>query len=289
MLRPLLLCLFLGALPAPAADPALRDQIAELFRQRQFADARALLEKTVAADPGNAHAWHSLGRAHLALQDPQPAVSALEKAVRLEPQHSGHQHQLGHAYGLSAQKAGLLSKLSLAKKCKAAYEKAIELDPRNLDARWSLMDYCRQAPGLAGGGMDLAYAQAAEIRNLDPSRGRLALATLHVAEKKHAEAFALFDEVLATEPADYAALYQSGRLSAMTGEHLDRGLARLRQCLDQSPPSGEPGHAAVHWRMGNIHEKQGDRPAALAAYESAQTIDPAFVPARESLRKLKKG
>ena len=49
--------------------------------------------------------------------------------------------------------------------------KAIELDPKNIRARNSAMEFCRQAPGFLGGGMDKAYEQATEIKKLDPVRG----------------------------------------------------------------------------------------------------------------------
>lgn len=281
MLRPLLF-LVLTALPAVAADQALREQVTELFKQRQWAEAQAVLEKAVAAEPGNAEAWHSLGLTHLARNDAEKAVAALEKAAGLEPANGEYFLQLGHAYGLSAMKAGLFGKLGFARKCKAAYDKAVALDPRNINARWSVMEYCRQAPGFVGGGMDQAYAQAAEIKQLDARRGRAAYASLYVADKKYAEAFALYDEALRENPQDGDALYNVGRIAALSGEQLDRGLAALRNLL-----AHEGGNnARTHTRIGNILEKQGDKPGAKAAYESALAIDPAFTQAIDSLRKL---
>jgi tetratricopeptide (TPR) repeat protein len=281
MLR-LLLLIALTALPALAADLALRDQVTELFKQRQWAEAQTLLEKVTAAEPGNAEAWSSLGQVHLARGDFEKAVAALEKATATDPAKSHYFLLLGNAYGASAQKAGLLSKFGFAKKCKAAYEKAVELDPKNIDARWSVMEYCRQAPGIAGGGMDQAYAQAAEIKKLDARRGRVAYSNLYVADKKFAEAFALYDEVLREKPDDADALYHLGRLAAISGEHLDRGLAALRQHLTLEGG----GNARTHTRIGHILEKKGDQPGAKAAYEAALALDPKFTLALESLRKL---
>jgi tetratricopeptide (TPR) repeat protein len=284
-----LLLLALLAVPALAVEPAARDQVNALIQRRQFAEAQSLLDQAVAATPGDAEAWSLLGRLAQQQGNAERAVEALEKATTLAPADSNLQRLLGDAYGFSAQKAGLFSKMGFAKKCKAAYDKAVELDPTNLDARWSVMEFCRQAPAMVGGGMDQAYAQAEEIRKLDANRGRIALATLYVAEKKMVEAFGLFDEALRASPDDYAALYQLGRLAAMTGQRLDEGLANLRKCLTLSVPAGQPGPAPVNWRIGNLLEKKGDKPAARAAYEAALAADPAFVPAIESLRKLKEG
>lgn len=282
MLR-LLLFLCLSAVPAFAADAALRDQVATLFNQREWAKAQTLLEQASLAEPANAEVWQFLGQCLLARGNPDQAVTALEKATALAPQSSNTFLMLGNAYGAAAQKAGLLSKFGLAKSCKAAYEKAVALEPANINARWSLMEYCRQAPGIAGGGMDQAYAQAAAIKQLDARRGRAAYASLYSADQKYAEAFALYDEVLATDPADEDSLYQIGRLAARSGEQLDRGLACLRELAGRP---GRPPDARCQTFIGTILVKKGDKPGAKAAYEAAIVIDPHFPPALEGLRKL---
>lgn len=285
MLRSLLL-LTLTALAASAAESALGEQVAELFRQRQWNEARTLLEGITAKEPANAEAWQALGQAQLALQNPDAAVAAHEKAAALLPNNAIYQLQLGHAYGFAATKAGLFSKMGFAKKCKAAYDKAVELDPANINARWSLMEYCRQAPAIVGGGMDLAYAQAAEIKKLDARRGRAAYASLYSTEKKYAEAFALYDEVLREQPGDADALFQVGRLAAQSGQQLDRGLAALRELAAHPDRKTD---ARLHTFIGNILEKQGDKPGAITAYEAALAGDPKFTRALEALRKLKEG
>ncbi len=285
MLRFLLL-LTLTALAASAAESALGEKVAELFRLRQWNEARTLLEDITAKEPANAEAWQALGQAQLALQNADAAVAAHEKAVAILPNNAIYQLQLGHAYGFAATKAGLFSKMGFAKKCKAAYDKAVQFDPSNINARWSLMEFCRQAPGIVGGGMDLAYAQAAEIKKLDARRGRAAYASLYVAEKKFPEAFALFDEVLRDQPGDTDALFQIGRLAAQSGQQLDRGLAALRELAAHPDRKAD---ARLHTFIGNILEKLGDKPGAITAYEAALAGDPGFTRALEALRKLKEG
>ncbi len=283
MLRYLLL-LAVAVLPAFAEDNTLRDQVTELFKHRQWAEAQVVLEKITVAEPANALAWHYLGQTYLARNDAENAVSALEKSTTLAPENSEYQRIYGDACGLSAIKAGLLSKMGWAKKCKAAYDKAIELDPKNVRARYSAMEYCRQAPGFIGGGMDKAYEQAAEIKKLDPARGRQAYSTLYTADKKYPEAFALYEEALQEKPGDDDALYNIGRIAAISGQHLDRGLATLKEILTHP---GKANDARVHTRIGNILEKQGDNAGAKAAYAAALVGDPKFVQALEALRKLK--
>jgi tetratricopeptide (TPR) repeat protein len=284
ILLPLLLTLVSVAHAALA--PADTDLVRALLRDRKFAEAEAALLKLTVQHPVEPDAWAGLGDTQLRQDKAEEAVKSFEKAVELAPTTADYHRQLGDAYGRSAQKAGVFSKLGFAKKCKAAYEKAVELDPTNLNARFSLMSYFQQAPSMVGGGMDKAYAQAAEIKKLDAARGRVAYANLYVAEKKYAEAFNEFEDVLRSTPDNYAALFQIGRLAALSGERLDRGLETLKQCLAATPPAGQPGHDAANWRLGNILEKKGDKAGAKAAYEAALAVNAKFAQAIDALKKL---
>lgn len=269
-----------------ATETSLKEQIATQIEGRHWSTAQPLLEKALAADAKDPEANYYLGLTLLNQNKGETAVPYLEAATSLAPQNSEYQRALGDAYGVSAQKAGLLSKLGWAKKCKAAYDKAVELDPRNIPARNSVMQFCLQAPSMIGGGVDKAYAQAEEIKKLDPVQGRIAYITIYIAEKKSTEAFALLDEALQAKPDDYLVNYQFGRLSAVTGLKVDEGLNSLQRCLTLTPAPGQPPLAAVHWRIGTLRELKGDKAGAKAAYEAALAIDPKFKNAIESLKKL---
>ena len=273
-----------------AVDPAALAAARTLFNDRgKSTEAQNAFAALAATDPKNADVNFFLGQLANRRDEPEKAVTYFEQALAAEPNAGRHYHGLGDAYGRSAEKAGLLSKWGLAKKCLAAYERAVALEPTAVEFRFSLFEFYRQAPAIAGGGFDKALAQAAAIKQLDANRGRFAFATLYLGEKKYAEALAQFDEVLQTAPDDYPSLYQVGRLAAVTGQYLDRGLTSLRRCLELPVPNpaNTPGHAAAHWRIGVILEKKKDLPGARAAYEAAVKLDPAFTPAADSLKKLK--
>ncbi|HEY4247926.1 MAG TPA: hypothetical protein VGM64_13820 [Lacunisphaera sp.] len=265
------------------ADDVLRAQVTTLFKQRQWAEAQVILQKVTAAEPNNAGAWFYLGQTYQFRDDAEHSVPAFEKATALDSTNSIYQCYLGDAYGLAALKAGLFAKLGWANKCKAAYDKAVELDPKNIRARVSVMEFCRQAPSFLGGGMDKAYEQAAEIQKLDAVRGRKAYAGLYIADKKYTEAFALYETALREKPGDDDSLYSLGRLATISGEQLDRGLVALREILTHP---GKSNDAPTQTLIGNILEKKGDKTAARVAYEAALVGDAKYVPALEGLRKL---
>ncbi len=276
-------------LAAAAIDPAQLKAATDLYNQRKTAEAQQAFESLAKADAANAEVQFFLGRIALQKDDSEKAVAYFEKAVSLAPNDSRYHHRLGDAYGRAAQKASLFSQMGLAKKCKTSYEKAVELDRSNVDARQALMSFYLQAPGIAGGSTEKAQALAEETKQFNAPRSRLMLATVYTAQKKYDLAFALFEDVLKEKPDDYTALYQIGRLAASTGQSLDRGLTALRRCVELPVPEGEPGHAPAWWRIGNILEKKNDRTGARAAYEAALKVDAKFPQAIEALKKLSAG
>lgn len=282
-----ILLLLVTAVIAHAAVSAERiADVQGLLRDRKIAEAEIATKALLRAHPAEAEVHALLGRVFTAQGDADAAVKACQKATELAPSSSTYQHKLGDAYGFAAQKTGMLSMMGLAKKSRIAYEKAVELDSKNLDARSSLMSFYQMAPSMVGGGVDKAYAQAAEIKKLDPARGRLAYGLIYVGEKKFAEAFAEFEAVLGATPDHYLALYQFGRAAALSGDQIDRGMEALKKCLTLPPTPGSPEHDAVHWRLGNLWEKNGDKSAARTAYEAALAINQNFKQAVDALKKL---
>ena len=146
--------------------------------------------------------------------------------------------------------------------------------------------FFHQAPPPLGGGIGRAFAEAEEIKQRDAKRGLLALARLHTIENQTEQAFARLEELLTAFPDEYVALYQIGRLSASTGDNLERGLAALRRCLALDVPAGAPTHADAHWRIGDILRRQGDRAGARIAYIAALHENPTHPEASAALAKL---
>jgi tetratricopeptide (TPR) repeat protein len=262
-------------------------QAEELYNARRYAEARPAFEQVIAAEPSDASAAYYLGDLALMRDDPEEAVKWLEKATALAPKSSQYFHALGDAYGLSAQRAGIFSKLGLARKCQTAYEHAVALAPDDIENRYALFNYYRQAPAIAGGGSDKARAEAAEIQKRDHLRGTLALVELDVSEHKFDEAFAELDEVRRRHPDSRVADYQFGRASAMCGQRLDQGAAALRKYLATTPDEDQPPLWAAHWRLGQILEKRGDTPGARAEYAIALKLNPTQPQLLEAAGRLK--
>lgn len=296
MLRPSLRLCFVGllALAFPLSlwpvEPATTGNFAAavaLYKAHRYPDARVAFQDITRAEPRNAAACYYLGRIAMKRNDTRDAIEQFEKAVALDPDNSDYNMELGGAYGDAAGKGSLLDQLGYAKKCRIFLEKAVELNPDNLDARRGLVDFYRQAPSFLGGGVMKAYHEAEAIRSRDLFLGTLILGHLYVEDHRYEEAIGLFQELLQKQPDSYLGHYSIGRIAAESGRELDVGQQHLRRCLELTPAKDEPSHAAVYWRLGNICERLNEPAGARADYEQSLRLDPHFAQAAQSLAKLK--
>jgi tetratricopeptide (TPR) repeat protein len=180
---------------AAAATP-----FASLLRAHKFAEVERIASARLASDPTDPDALIAKANAIVAL-DPDgrtdEAVRLSEQCVAAHPQHSGCYLASGNALGAKARHAGPMSAMGYATKIRGDFLKAVELDPRNTDARFALLDYYMQAPRLVGGGKARAQALAAQTEAVNPAAARLMQAQLALAQKNYAKAQAT---LLAVQP-----------------------------------------------------------------------------------------
>src|SRR5262249_1814557 len=87
-----------------------------------------------------------------------------------------------------------------ARKVKQAFEAAVRLAPRSIEARRDLMQYLAEAPWIVGGDKAKAKEQIQAIAQLDPMEGHLAQAAYLSAQKRWKEAKPEYLAVLALHP-----------------------------------------------------------------------------------------
>lgn len=264
-----------------------------------------------------------LGRAQIDSGKSGEAIKTLERAVKANPQSAEAHFRLGNALGAEAGKASVLRKPGLAKRLKAEFEKAVELDPTLVSPREGLIQFYLQAPGGMGGSVSKAREQAAEVAKLNPLRGHFAAAQIANNQKDLAgaekalraaatgfpdslsavtswanflanngraeEAFAPLDRYLAKNPNDRVARWWVGRTAAVTGKQLDRGEQMLRGLLAEPQPAEGPRIPTenIHYRLGDIAAKRGDKATARTEYQAALKLNPKQEAAKKALEALK--
>jgi tetratricopeptide (TPR) repeat protein len=165
----------------------------------------------------NAATYELIGRNYYMQRDYKQATEALEKALAADPGNSAYALWLGRAYGRRAETASPFTAPGYASKTRQCFEKAVQLDSRNLDALNDLFEYYLEAPGFLGGGLDKAAATAARIAQVDAAEGHAAQARLAERKKEYSAAEQSFRRAVESAP------YQVGRLIDLARFLMRRG------------------------------------------------------------------
>src|SRR5215469_11306127 len=163
-----------------AAGPEL-DQARRLYNATDFDRSLKILQSIPSKD---ASISALIGQNYYMLTDYKRATDWLEKAVAADPANSDYALWLGRAYGRRAETSNPFAAPGQASKARRYFEKAVELDPKNLEAMSDLFDYYLEAPGFLGGGFDKAQALSLRMAELNPAEGYWAQAKL--SEKRKA-------------------------------------------------------------------------------------------------------
>ncbi|MDQ6892384.1 MAG: tetratricopeptide repeat protein [Acidobacteriota bacterium] len=303
------------------ADTASLEAGARAFETQRYQEALEKLSSAVKEEPSNARAAELYGRALYEENELPRAVEWLERATTLDPSSSSASYWLGRAYGEQAIHGNLMLRARLAGRIRRAFERALELDPDNADARIGLLEFYLQAPSFMGGSFEKARALTDDLRRRDPFRAHLAKARLEehrkrrdladaeyeaairefpgrpepylwiersaVDRKDWSTAVESIERLLRARPDDPVALYEIGRIAALSGRDLERGEASLKRYLEHSPRGDEPSRADTHFRLAEIGQRRGDRDGARREYRTALELDPGAAAARQALAKLR--
>jgi tetratricopeptide (TPR) repeat protein len=269
----------------------------------------ALLSLAAGAQPNDPRVLAQRGHDAIARGEPEKAVELFEKAVALKPNDAGYHYRLATAELQAGMRAGMFAAMSMLPKAKAELDRAIQLDPNLMAARFALLEIYVSAPAMAGGSESGALEQATEIRKRNAIDGHRAFARIHTAggkpdlarkeyadmvkeqpssalahywfgvylmltEKNYGQAGAELESAVKLDPSYMPAYFQIGHAAALAGNNLARGEAALKKYLAYRPKDDEPPMARAHYWLGGIYEKEGKKAEAKSSYAASLQINP---------------
>lgn len=113
--------------PPPAAEPPPSAP----SQQPSVDDVIAKLEAKLAENPEDAEGWRMLGWSYFQTERYAEAATALKKATKIDPDHAETWSFLGESLVLASKEEG-----RMPRDAKAAFDKAIKLDPKDARARY---------------------------------------------------------------------------------------------------------------------------------------------------------
>ncbi|MFN7920105.1 MAG: hypothetical protein U0Q16_08415 [Bryobacteraceae bacterium] len=176
------------------------------------------------------------GKATFQLGEYKRSQELLDRARQAQSRSEAY-HWLGKAIGRRAETANFLVAPKLASECRKAFEKAVEIDPRNLEAWNDLYEYYLEAPGFLGGGPEKAEAALAKIAALDAVEGEFARAKAAEKKKDFATAERCLRKATEMAPTQQGRLFDLARFLAKRGraQESDAVLAKAAAIAPDNP------------------------------------------------------
>jgi tetratricopeptide (TPR) repeat protein len=310
------------AVPAEAAAVKKPNEykLAEIaLKQGRLEDSIVRLQALISANPKDAPPRLLLCRAYFAEELIDEAVAACEGALAQAPATSQIEDWLGRAYGRKADRSGPIAGFQLARKVKAAFEAAVEHDPRSPEAFNDLSEYYVEAPALVGGGTDKADALADRVAKDLPQQAHRTHALSAEKRKDYDTAEREFREAVkvAMRPeawVDLGAYYKRRHMEDKAVEALRHILAddrardastvdaasllhemhrepqlaerALRLYLAGEAKTDDAPAVQVHLLLSKMRAEAGDKAGAKIELDEALELAPNFAPARRALKQL---
>jgi tetratricopeptide (TPR) repeat protein len=304
---------------APSATPMLAG-VTEMLSAGRVDDAVKALGVRLQSAPRDAQAYNLLSRSYFAMQKWDQAVTAGEKAVALDPENSEYHMWLGRAYGEKADHSSFVTAAQLAKKIRAEFERAVELDANNIHARSDLAEFYIEAPSFMGGGKDKARKEADALARQDAAtahwvQARIAekdkrydvaeqeyknavqasvnqgsywlnLASFYKRQHRLNEMESAITSAIQADKKHPNVFFDAAQILFGAGRNFVGAANFVRKYLVSGPTVEEAPAFQAHYLLGEILEKQGDKAGAIEEYKAALALASDYGRARAALERL---
>ncbi len=308
------LLILVGLLAASVADSAK-----DMLSAGRIDDAIVELNGRLASAPSDAESSNLLCRAYFTLEEWDRAEISCRKAVALAPDNGRFHLWLGRVYGEKADRANFISAAGLAGKVRGEFERAVQLNPKDVEARLDLVEFYIAAPGIVGGGEDKARAQAKSIAVVNPAREHWIYARIAEKKKDSATAEREYRQYIDVSKGDAEAwlnlalfLRRQKRIDEMQEAIVKLGqsptpkpdvlveaagmlyranrsyafaIELLQRYLDTGPVEAAPAFKA-HYLLGMLLEKQRDKVGAAREYRASLALARNFGLAQQALNRV---
>lgn len=283
------------------------------FQQEKFSKAKSGFEAYLKTNPGHKKTREYLGDIAGYEKDWDTAMEYYKGLVSEEPGNANYHFKYGGVMGMKALEISRIRALAYIGDIRFHLEKATKLDPAHIEARWALVEFYIQLPGIIGGSERKASEYADELGKISPVDGHLAHGYIaeynnrpEDAEKHYKQAIAVggsphtYDKLIglyeknkqprqAINTASRSLKvhkrntlnYQIGKIAAQYNLDAELGIHSLQAYIrDHSVRDGVPKDWA-YYRLAQIYRNLGEKEKALQWINKALTARPDFEEARE--------
>lgn len=216
-----------------ASDSSV-EQARKLYNLTQFDQSLRILHAIPAKDGA---VYELIGRNLYMQGDFKRASEAFESALAADPGNSTTALWLARAFGRRAETSSPFTAPGYASKARTYFEKAVQLNERNLEALSDLFEYYMEAPGFLGGGQDKAQALVPKMAAVNEADAQWAQARLAEKRKQYSTAEAHLRRAIDAAPQQVGRLIELAHFLAREGrnQEADESLARAEKIAPNNP------------------------------------------------------
>ena len=145
----------------------------KLFEAGKFEQAQPIFESFLKENPSHLKTIEYLGDIAGHDKSWDKAIVYYKKLKQLKPSEANYYYKYGGVLGMKAKESNKFKALGMIGEVKQSFEKAIELNPKHIEARWALVMIYIQLPGIVGGSESKAIKYSNELLKLSPVDGYL--------------------------------------------------------------------------------------------------------------------
>ncbi len=150
----------------------------KLFLSKKYDEAQIVFEAILKTKPLDIKTLEYLGEIEAHQKSWVKGAEYFKKLKELKPTVADYFFKYGGCLAMRAVEVNKIKAFGMVGDMKEAFEKAIELNPKHVQARWALIEIYLQLPGILGGSESKAISYSNELAQFSPvdgylSRGRI--------------------------------------------------------------------------------------------------------------------
>ena len=169
----------------------------KLFEAGKYDQARPIFESFLKENPFHLKTIEYLGDIAGHQKSWDKAIVYYKKLKQLKPSEANYYYKYGGALGMKAKESNKFKALGMIGEVKESFEKAIDLNPKHIEARWALVMIYIQLPGIVGGSETMAIKYSNELLKLSPVDGYLSRGQIDEHFKRYSAAEQQYKKAIA--------------------------------------------------------------------------------------------
>ncbi len=145
----------------------------QLFEEGKLEQAKPMFEVLLKKNPSNIKILEYLGDIAGRSKDWDEALLYYGKLKKARPSEANFYFKYGGVLGMKALEVSKFKALGMIDEVQSNFEKAIELNPKHIEARWALIELYLQLPGILGGSEKKAIQYSNELSKISAVDGYL--------------------------------------------------------------------------------------------------------------------